>query len=152
MMGKIEGKKRKRWQRLTWLDSITDSADMSLSKLWETAKDREAWCVHRVQSLKVHGVAKSRTQISDWTKTINVINSQSWHGFKKVTMESNNQLRREHTPIWPTPLHEHLHFCWRAWVIFQIMALQLYISKHIYRETPSGEKNRPSKSPQKILF
>ena len=42
MMGKIEGKKRKRWQRLTWLDSITDSADMSLSKLWETAKDREA--------------------------------------------------------------------------------------------------------------
>ena len=44
MLGKIEGKSRRRWQRIRWLDSITDSRDMNLSKLWEIVKDRGAWC------------------------------------------------------------------------------------------------------------
>ena len=61
MLGKIEGKRRRGQQRVRWLDSITDSMDMYLSKLWEIVKDREAWCV------TVHGVTKSQERLSHWT-------------------------------------------------------------------------------------
>ena len=70
MLEKTEGRKRRGWQRMSWLDGITDFMDMNLSKLQELLMDRGTW------SGAVHGVAKSWTRLSDWTELFNVFTFQ----------------------------------------------------------------------------
>ena len=114
LLGKIEGRRRRGWQRMRWLDSTADSMDMSLTKLQEIVEDREAWCA------AILGVTKSQTQLRDWaitiTKSTFVVKGNLF--FNKITfiIGANNRNTQPMILSWYKVLGTQQILYWLSWL------------------------------------
>ena len=135
ILGKTEGKRRRVWQRMKWLDSIIDSMDMNLSKRREIVQDRGAWCA------TVHRVTKSWTQFSDWTATTCTIAWMSWKENKKLTLTSKSDCcsiakawRRTKGPDHPdrTDLLKQMHIQYFIAFILASTSASLFACSHLH--------------------
>ena len=126
MLGKVEVKRRRGWQRMRWRDSITKSMDLNLSKLWQTMEGRETWCA------AVHGAAKCQTQLSNRTTTTLKNSKTPWTLFIKQTKEDSES---KEGSSGRHPRTQALPWQWVPWVFC-----------HRYSRSSSREASNPEMS------